>query len=113
MANDFQLVELEDAGLTAHIAKKITYGESRAIDATLYGAANSTANKAGEVDTSFSGTLVLDWTMKKILTLCKRLVAKDGTEKPVNQEAIEALSQEDGKLLEAAVEKILGNIKKK
>jgi len=113
MTNDFQLVELEDAGLSAHLARKISYGESRALDAALFNATESKADQTGKADVTVKGALVLDWTMQKILTVCKKLVAKDGAEKPVNLETIEALTQSDGQALEMAVEKILTGIKKK
>jgi hypothetical protein len=113
MQSDFKTVTLSDSGIIAHLATRITYGESRAINAVLYSGAKGKAGKGGDFDADFSGMIVLEWTMKKILTVCKKFVDKDGAEKPVTLETVESLSESDGEQLADEVEKVLAAIKKK
>ena len=95
------------SGMQVTLSKRLTYGESIAIDKILF--QNVKATSKG--DQTFSAESTFAWKRQKILTLVKKMFI-GGNDLPINNETIDNLDSEDGKFLEDKIEEILAESKK-
>ena len=112
MERDLKQVLLPASGITAHLAAELLFGEYRKIEALVYSGVSAEAGQDGGFNAKFDGNAIARQETIKFLTWVKRLVAKDGTEMPVNEASIDGLPIKDGLLLKKEIEK-LDNASKK
>lgn len=108
-----QIIDLPISKIKAEVITYYTYAEFKQIEKALYRAAKSVRMVDGQAQTEIDGTAVSDSMQEAMLIAVVKMTSPDGTDIPVTADAINGLHAKDGMLIEAAVDAIDEDMKKK
>lgn len=111
MNNQFLVLKLGTSGLTAHVARSLTYKEYQDIEATLYSGMSTTGGS--KMDISFNPEAQLRWQRKKIMVLVKKMTNEAGEDLAMTEELLDGLPLSDAMTLERIVEEVIVEEKKR
>lgn len=111
MQNDLIAHNLSASGYVAHVAQGLTYKEYQDIEAALYSGMSTSGGARMEI--SFNPEAQLRWQRKKIMVLVKKVTNSSGEDVPFTEQWLDALPLSDAMRLEAIVEEVILQEKKR